>query len=62
MKLSKDQFLAKIQTEGHLTSAANAEYVARCVIHVLKEAISPGEMEDAVAQFPSGLKEWVLAA
>ena len=55
VKLSKDQFLAKIQTEGHLASAAEAEFIARCVIHVLKEAISPGEIQDAVAQLPSDL-------
>lgn len=62
IKLSRDQFLAMIQTEGHLASMVDAEFIARCVIHVLKEAISPGEMEDAVAQLPSDLKEWVLAA
>lgn len=62
VKLSKDQFFEKIQTEGHLASAADAELIARCVIHVLKEAISPGEMEDAVAQLPSDLKAWVSAA
>lgn len=62
VKLSKDQFLEKIQTEGHLASAADAEFIARCVTHVLKEAISPGEIQDAVAQLPSDLKAWVLAA
>jgi uncharacterized protein (DUF2267 family) len=62
VKLSKDQFLAKIQTEGHLSSAGDAEFIARCVIHVLKEAISPGEVQDAVAQLPSDLKAWVSAA
>lgn len=62
IKLSRDQFFAKIQTEGHLASMFDAEFIARCVIHVLKEAISPGEMKDAVAQLPSDLKEWVLAA
>jgi uncharacterized protein (DUF2267 family) len=61
-KLSRDQFLAKIQTEGHLASIVDAEFIGRCVIHVLKEAISPGEIQDAVAQLPSDLKEWVLAA
>lgn len=62
IKLSRDQFLAKIQTEADLASAADAEFIARCVIHVLKEAISPGEIQDAVAQLPSDLKTWVRAA
>lgn len=62
VKLSKDQFLEKIQTEGHLASAADAEFIARCVIHVLKEAISPGEIKDAVDQLPSDLKKWMKAA
>jgi uncharacterized protein (DUF2267 family) len=62
VKLSKDQFIEKIQTEGHLASAADAEFIAQCVIHVLKEAISPGEIQDAVDQLPSDLKKWVLAA
>lgn len=62
LKLSKDQFIKKIQTEGELASAAEAEFIARCVIHVLKEAISPGEIQDAVAQLPFDLKAWVLAA
>lgn len=62
MKLSKDQFPAKIQTEGRPASAAEAEFIARCVIHVLKEAISSGEAQDAVDQLPSDLKGWMLAA
>ena len=61
-KLSKDQFLAKIQAEGHLASAADAEFIARCVIHILKKAISPGEIQDAISQLPSDLKEWMSAA
>ena len=61
LKLSKDQFIEKIQTEGKLASAEDAEFIARCVIHVLKEAISPGEIQDAVAQLPPDLKAWVSA-
>lgn len=62
LKLSKDQFIEKVQTDGKLASAAEAEFIARCVIHVLKEAVSPGEFEDAVAQLPFDLKTWVSAA
>lgn len=61
-KLSKNQFLKKIRTEGHLASTADAEFIARCVFHVLKEAISPGEIQDAAAQLPHKLKEWISAA
>jgi uncharacterized protein (DUF2267 family) len=62
LKLSKDQFIGKVQTDGKLASAAEAEFIARCVIHVLKEAVSPGEFQDAVAQLPIDLKAWVSAA
>lgn len=62
VKLSRDQFLTRIQNEGRLASAVEAEFIARCVIHVLKEAISPGEIQDAVDQLPSDLKQWVSAA
>ena len=61
-KLSKDQFLMKVQNNGRLASITEAEFVARCVIRTLKEAISPGEIQDAVAQLPSDLKAWFSAA
>ncbi len=62
VKLSKGQFLTTIQIEGGLETPEEADFVARCVFHVLKEAISPGEVQDAAGQLPSGLREWVLAA
>lgn len=62
MKLSKREFVAWIRKEGKLATTEEAEFAARCVIHVLKEAISPGEVHDAACQLPSDLKAWVEAA
>ncbi len=61
-KLSKKEFLTMVEIEGKLASAEEAEFAAGCVMHVLKEAISPGEVEDAGCQLPSDLKAWMFAA
>ncbi|HEY5600153.1 MAG TPA: DUF2267 domain-containing protein, partial [Candidatus Manganitrophaceae bacterium] len=61
-KLSKEEFLAKIAEVGRLGSPEEAEFVARCVIHALKEAIAPGEIRDAAQQLPGDLREFLIAA
>jgi len=62
IKLSKEEFVALIKKEGKLATMEEAEFAGRCVIHFLKEAISPGEVHDATCQLPSDLKGWVEAA
>ncbi len=62
MKLSKKGFVGMIRKEGKLATMEEAEFAARCVIHVLKEAISPGEVHDAACQLPRDLKKWVAVA
>ena len=61
-KLSKEEFLAKILETGRLDSPEEAEFVARCVIHALKEAIAPGEIRDAAQRLPGDLREFLMAA
>lgn len=55
-KLSRKQFLILIQMEGDLASTEEADAAAQCVIHLLNEAIGPGDIQDAPG------REWMPAA
>lgn len=62
VELSRKQFFMLIQMEGDLASTEEAEATARCVIHLLREAVGSGDIQDAPGPLPSQSGEWIPAA
>lgn len=55
-------FLARVQQRALLANVYDAERISRAVLHVLKDAIPPGEVEDLEAQLPYDMKQMLEAA
>ena len=55
-------FADRIQVELALDTSGQAEQVTRGVFAVLKEAVSPGEMEDVAAELTPGLREALIGS
>jgi uncharacterized protein (DUF2267 family) len=56
------QFHARVMREAGLTSTREARWATLAVFAALKEALTPGEAEDVMAQLPKDLKEaWAEA-
>jgi uncharacterized protein (DUF2267 family) len=62
LKMSREEFYARVQAEAGLGSARDARWMTLAVFAALKEQLSPGEAEDVLAQLPKDLKElWAEA-
>jgi uncharacterized protein (DUF2267 family) len=62
VRLSREQFYARVQEEAGLASMHEARAATRAVFAVLQTQISPGEADDVSAQLPADLKEvWAEA-
>jgi uncharacterized protein (DUF2267 family) len=62
LRLDLPHFHARVMGEAGLTSTREARWATLAVFGALKEALSPGEAEDVMAQLPKGLKEaWAEA-
>jgi uncharacterized protein (DUF2267 family) len=62
LKMSREEFYARVQDEAGLGSARDARWMTLAVFAALKEQLSPGEAEDVFAQLPKDLKElWAEA-
>ncbi len=61
-KMDIDTFVSRIQRDLDLETWQQAANVARGVFTVLKEAVSEGEWEDVLSQFPRELQEMLATA
>ncbi len=61
-KMDAYTFVSRIQGDLDLANYEQAAAVASAVFSVLKEAVSEGEWEDIVSQFPRGLQEMFVTA
>lgn len=62
VKMKRPEFYERVRTEAGLPSPREARWMILAVLGALKEALSPGEAEDVLAQLPKGLKEvWAEA-
>jgi uncharacterized protein (DUF2267 family) len=62
VKMTRDEFYERVRGEAGLDSRRDARWVTLAVFGALKEALSPGEAEDVLAQLPARLKEvWTEA-
>lgn len=62
LRLDLDQFHARVMGEAALRSTREARWTTLAVFAALKEALTPGEAEDVMAQLPKDLKEaWAEA-
>ncbi len=62
VKLKRAEFYERVRQEAGLPSVKEARWMTLAVLGALKEALSPGEAEDVLAQLPKGLKEvWAEA-
>ncbi len=55
-----DSFAGRIQSDLSLQSQAQAEQISQGVFTVLKEAVSPGQMEDVAAELTPSLREALI--
>lgn len=62
LKLSREEFYARVQQEAALPSTREARWMTLAVFAALKEQLSPGEAGDVFAQLPKPLKELWLEA
>jgi len=61
-KMDAYTFVSRIQGDLDLANYEQAATVTSAVFSVLKEAVSEGEWEDIVSQFPRGLQEMFVMA
>ncbi len=61
-KMSWQSLVGRVQSELDLEKPEQAEHVTRSVFTALKEAISPGEIEDILPELPLELQETVRTA
>jgi uncharacterized protein (DUF2267 family) len=62
LRLDLPQFHARVMGEARLRSTREARWATLAVFAALKEALTPGEAEDVMAQLPKDLKEaWAEA-
>ena len=56
-RYDRDAFLKHFAEEARLAGETEASYAAAAVMTVLRRRISPGEIEDVLANFPADLRE-----
>ena len=56
VKMHRRDFYARVQREGELESEREARRATRAVFGALKQQLSPGEVDDILAQLPKDLK------
>ncbi len=56
-KASWGNLVSRVQSDLDLETPEGAEQVIRGVFSVLKDAVSPGELEDVLAELPLDLRE-----
>jgi uncharacterized protein (DUF2267 family) len=62
LRMDLAQFHARVTQEAGLASKREARWATLAVFGTLKEALTPGEAEDVMAQLPKDLKEaWAEA-
>lgn len=62
VKIHRAEFYERVMKEAGLPSIREARWTTLAVFGALKEALSPGEAEDVLAQLPKDLKEtWAEA-
>jgi uncharacterized protein (DUF2267 family) len=62
VKMHREAFYERVSMEGALRSSRAAEWLTLAVFGALKAQLSPGEIDDVLAQLPKDLKEvWVEA-
>jgi uncharacterized protein (DUF2267 family) len=62
LRIDLAQFHARVMEEAGLASTREARWATLAVFAALKEALTPGEAEDVMAQLPKTLKEaWAEA-
>lgn len=62
IKMHRDAFYERVKAEAGLPSRPAAEWLTLAVFGALKAQLSPGEVDDVLAQLPKDLKEvWVEA-
>jgi uncharacterized protein (DUF2267 family) len=61
-KMHRTEFYERVMEEACLPSVKEARWMTLTVFGALKEALTPGEAEDVLAQLPKDLKEvWTEA-
>jgi uncharacterized protein (DUF2267 family) len=61
-KMHREEFYERVKAEASLRSTRAAEWLTLAVFGALKAQLSPGEVDDILAQLPKDLKEvWVEA-
>ena len=61
-KMDREQFYERVREDVGLITAQEARWLTLAVFAALKGSLSPGEVEDVMAQLPKDLKEvWVEA-
>jgi uncharacterized protein (DUF2267 family) len=62
LKIHRTEFYERVMEEAGLPSIKEARWTTLAVFGALKEALTPGEAEDVLAQLPKDLKEvWAEA-
>jgi uncharacterized protein (DUF2267 family) len=62
LKMRRTEFYERVMEEAGLSSLKEARWMTLAVFGALKEALTPGEAEDVLAQLPKDLKEvWAEA-
>jgi uncharacterized protein (DUF2267 family) len=62
LKMDREQFYERVREDVGLITAPEARWLTLAVFAALKGSLSPGEVEDVMAQLPKDLKEvWVEA-
>lgn len=62
LKMDREQFYERVRRDVDLLTAQEAQWLTLAVFAALKGSLSPGEVEDVMAQLPKDLKEiWVEA-
>jgi len=61
-RMNWQAFVGRVQSDLGLDSFEKAERITLAVFSALKEAVSPGEMEDVLAELPVELKQPLLSA
>ena len=60
--MHRTEFYERVMEEAGLPSVKEARWMTLTVFGALKEALTPGEAEDVLAQLPKDLKEvWTEA-
>ena len=61
-KMGWEDLINRLQSELGFETPEAAKRVVRSVFAALKDAVSPGEMEDVVAELPADLRETMRSA